>query len=206
MLRTRGTGRTGTARSAAAQRVLDVAERLVQRRGFNGFSYADVSAELGVTKASLHYHFPSKAALGEALVERYTERFAAELEAIGARTADAAAKLAAYVGLYAGVLRSERMCLCGMLAAGDETLPEAMRAAVLRFFDLNQRWLGEVLEEGQAAGALRFTGPAGEAAQAIMGALEGAMLVARSYRDPARFDAAAARILAGFAGAAPPGP
>jgi TetR/AcrR family transcriptional repressor of nem operon len=53
-------------------RILDTAERLVQTRGFNGFSYADVATELGVTKASLHYHFPGKAELGEALVARYT--------------------------------------------------------------------------------------------------------------------------------------
>jgi AcrR family transcriptional regulator len=32
-----------------AARILDSAERLVQSRGFNGFSYADVAAELGVT-------------------------------------------------------------------------------------------------------------------------------------------------------------
>ena len=50
-------------------RILDVSERLVQQRGFNGFSYADVAAELGVTKASLHYHFPGKAELGEALID-----------------------------------------------------------------------------------------------------------------------------------------
>ncbi len=52
-------------------RILDVGERLVQVRGFNGFSYADVAAELSVAKASLHYHFPSKAELGEAIVTRY---------------------------------------------------------------------------------------------------------------------------------------
>jgi len=46
-----------------ATRMLDSAEELVQRRGFNGFSYADVAGDLGVTKASLHYHFRSKAEL-----------------------------------------------------------------------------------------------------------------------------------------------
>ena len=44
-----------------AQRILDIAERLVQTRGFNGFSYADIAGALAVTKASLHYHFPTKA-------------------------------------------------------------------------------------------------------------------------------------------------
>src|SRR2546425_1165151 len=63
-----------------AQRILDVAERLVQTQGFNGFSYADIAAELGITKASLHYHFATKAALGSALITRYGAEFGRALE------------------------------------------------------------------------------------------------------------------------------
>jgi TetR/AcrR family transcriptional repressor of nem operon len=48
---------------------LDIAEQLVQTRGFNGFSYADIAAEIGISKASLHYHFPTKAMLGERLID-----------------------------------------------------------------------------------------------------------------------------------------
>jgi TetR/AcrR family transcriptional repressor of nem operon len=58
-----------------AQRILDIAEGLVQTRGFNNFSYADIATELGITKASLHYHFPGKAELGQAIVARYAKRF-----------------------------------------------------------------------------------------------------------------------------------
>ena len=72
-----------------AERALDVAERLVQERGFNGVSYADVAAELGVTKAALHYHFASKAELGEALIDRYATRFEAALNEIDRRPGDA---------------------------------------------------------------------------------------------------------------------
>src|SRR5271168_1336080 len=77
-------------------RILDAGERLVQVRGFNGFSYADVAAELSLTKASLHYHFPSKAELGEALIARYAERFARALADIDANVTLAPAKLDAY--------------------------------------------------------------------------------------------------------------
>ena len=47
-----------------ASKILDVAERLVQLRGFNGFSYADVAEELGISKASLHYHSPERPSSG----------------------------------------------------------------------------------------------------------------------------------------------
>src|SRR3989440_4221387 len=79
-----------------ASRILDVAERLVQIRGYNGFSYADVASELGISKASLHYHFPGKAELGEALIGRYASRFADALEEIDRRGGEAPAKLDAY--------------------------------------------------------------------------------------------------------------
>jgi len=178
-----------------AGRILDVAERLVQLRGFNGFSYADVAAELGITKAGLHYHFSGKAELGEALIIRYAARFADALRQIDLDCPDGPAKLAAYAELYAGVFREERMCLCGMLAADYATLPPAMRGAVVRFFDENESWLEGVLEKGVADGALHYQGSARDEAQLIISALEGAMLVARPYGDPERFQAAARRLL-----------
>jgi TetR/AcrR family transcriptional regulator, transcriptional repressor for nem operon len=176
-------------------RILDSAERLVQIRGFNGFSYADVASELKVTKASLHYHFPGKAELGEALVERYAARFADALTAIDRRGGDAPAKLEAYANIYAEVLRDRRMCLCGMLAAEYETLPEPMRKAIIGFFDDSEVWLTSVLEQGQGEGTLHLTGSASDEAQAIVSGLEGALLVARPYGDVARFQAAATRLL-----------
>lgn len=189
----RQTGDTDT-----ASKVLDVAERLVQMRGFNGFSYADVAGELGITKAALHYHFAGKAELGEALITRYASRFAEALSAVDERIDDAPAKLGAYAGLYLDVLSNRRMCLCGMLAAEYQTLPEPMREAVVRFFDENETWLVSVLEDGRRDGSLAFPGAAEEAARMIISGLEGAMLVARPYGDVARFQAAAGRLLEGL--------
>jgi TetR/AcrR family transcriptional regulator, transcriptional repressor for nem operon len=179
-------------------RILDVAERLVQLRGFNGFSYADIAAELHITKASLHYHYAGKAELGRALIERYAERFTAALDAIDQHEADPLAKIRAYEAIYADVLSERRMCLCGMLAAGYDTLAEPMQQAVIEFFDANEAWLTRVLEEGQKSGKIKLTGPAREAAQLIVSGLEGAMLIARPYDDVQRFNAAATRLLTGL--------
>src|SRR5436189_5601223 len=106
MVATRGRGDADT-----ASRILDVAERLAQVRGFNGFSYADIAAELQITKASLHYHFATKADLGEALINRYSTRFFEALAEVDAVGAAAPAKLAAYAKQYADVLSEQRMCL-----------------------------------------------------------------------------------------------
>ena len=181
-----------------ATRILDIGERLVQVRGFNGFSYADVAAELDMTKAALHYHFRGKGELGRALIERYTERFVAALADIDERIPAAPAKLNAYAGLYADVLRGQRMCLCGMLAAEYQTLPDPMRAAVIAFIDANEAWVEKVLADGQRAGSIAVAGSPADAARLVVSGLEGAMLVARPYGDIARFDTAAAGLLASF--------
>jgi TetR/AcrR family transcriptional repressor of nem operon len=187
--------------SGTAERILDIAERLVQTRGFNNFSYADIAEELGITKASLHYHFSGKAELGQALITRYAERFAEALDEIDHQgLPDAHAKLEAYARLYAEVLHGNRMCMCGILAAEYQTLPRPMRGAVIRFFDDNQRWLTQVLEQGLTDKSLNFIGSAEDTAQSILSTLEGAMLVARPYGDLDRFDVTARRLLAGLSG------
>jgi TetR/AcrR family transcriptional repressor of nem operon len=181
-----------------AERILDIAERLVQVRGFNNFSYADVASELDITTASLHYHYPGKSELGQALITRYSERFYESLERIDRDLPNARAKLEAYANLYAEVLRGKRMCMCGILAAEYQTLPTPMRSAVISFFDENQRWLAELLTGGKADGTLEFTGNPEDVAQGILSTLEGAMLVARPYGDLARFNAAANQLLTGL--------
>ncbi len=187
---------TTPAEPPTALRILDIASRLVQTRGFNGFSYAHIAAELGVTKASLHYHYPSKADLGKRLIERYEQDFAAALERIEAETDDAFLRLQRYARIYAGVLGNEKMCLCGMLAAEHGTLPAPMRRTLQHYFDLNEAWLAKVLDGGRRRGQLRFDGPPREVAELLVGALEGAMMMARSYGDPRRFAAASDRLLA----------
>lgn len=179
-----------------AQRILDVAEELVQVRGFNAFSYADIAAELKMTKAGLHYHYPGKAELGEALIARYSERFSEALARIDEEPTTAAAKLDEYVNLYGEVLRGGRMCLCGMLASEYQTLPGGLQEAILLFFDENEAWLARVLKEGRADGSLRFAGSPSDTAGMIIGGLEGAMLVARPYGDLKRFKKSASALIA----------
>lgn len=191
--------RTQPSAEATRTRILDVAERLVQTRGFNGFSYADIASALGITKASLHYHFATKADLGATLVMRYSAAFLDALQRISSSLPDAGRRLRAYVQLYSDVLADERMCLCGMVAAEFATLPARMQEAIRAFFELNETWVAEQLELGVRAGGVTLRVSPPEAARMLVGALEGEMLVARAYGDPRRFAAAAALLLAQLA-------
>jgi TetR/AcrR family transcriptional regulator, transcriptional repressor for nem operon len=187
-----------TVRTQTASQILDVADRLVQTRGFNDFSYADIAVELSLTKAALHYHFRSKAALGDALISRYAERFFQKLELIEAADSDATLRLEAYVDVYRAVLAAGRMCLCGVLAAEYPTLPETMRAAVLEFFDRNETWLEHVLRDASFENGAVAEESLRDIARLIIDTLEGAMMIARAQDDPARFDRVASRMLLGL--------
>ena len=182
-------------RNETPERILDVAQTLVQTRGYNAFSYADIAAVLHVTKASLHYHFPSKASLGLSLIARYESRFRQLLDAIDAGNQTAAEQIKSYMAIYAGVLADHRMCMCGMLAAEFETLPKPMQSALDHFFEMNETWLEAVLRKGLADASLRFADEPQPLAQFIVAALEGAMMLARSHADDARFHAAERRLL-----------
>jgi TetR/AcrR family transcriptional repressor of nem operon len=176
-------------RAGTADAILDAAERRATVLGYNGFSYADVAAELGVTPASIHYHFPSKADLGVRLVERYTERFMAALADIADKKTGVGHQLEAYATLYEGVLSGQRLCLCGMMAAEFETLPVPVQERLSVFFERNEDWLTGVIERGDADGELNVQGDARGMAAAFTNALEGALVVGRVRGGLASFQA-----------------
>src|SRR5258705_5044427 len=149
----------GSSVAATRTRILDVAQRLIQARGFSAFSYADVAQTIGIRKASIHHYFPTKSDLAHALMTRYREMFATALSEIEDKHETAAARLAAYQRLFTNVLRDDhRLCMCGMLAADFDALPPAVREEVRAFFDDNEIWIARVLTEGRRRGETSFRG------------------------------------------------
>lgn len=61
-------------RAARAERILDAAERLFTRYGYDKTAVEEIAREAGVSKGAIYLHWPSKAALAEALLERETLR------------------------------------------------------------------------------------------------------------------------------------
>lgn len=174
-----------------ADKVLDIAQRLVQTRGYNGFSYRDIAEEIGIKSASIHYHFPNKTDLGVALVSRYREVFAEELQDILTSSEDASKRLKGFVALFRATLRDDRLCLCGMLGAEKAGLPPAVNKQVAEFFELCEIWLVNVLKQGRKAEEIAFRGKPQAVADQFLSLLEGAMVVARAMNDVERFDRAA---------------
>lgn len=185
--------------SPSALRVVDAAEDLLQHRGYNGFSYDDVAALVGIKKPSIHHHFPRKEDLVASVTQRYSFRLRAKLLEIEGRTGDPYERLVAYGGLFEEIFASGgKLCLGGMLGAQSESLPESVKAEVKEFFRINVRWLRAMVTEGQEAGIFRTDSPAECLAEVLLCALEGSMVVGRTLRC-ARGPAEVGRtVLAGF--------
>lgn len=181
-----------------AELVLDVAQSLAQTRGFNGFSFRDLAAAIGVKSASIHYHFPSKADLGVALVRRYRRAFEDALHDAEARSAAASFRLKAFVEIFRSSLEEDRLCLCGMLGAERDSLPPQVAIEVRDFFAFCEDWLASQMKQGRQDGTFDFAGSPQVAALQLLALLEGGLLVARSLGDPARFDKATACFLRGL--------
>lgn len=186
--------------SATADQIVEAATTVVQARGYNGFSYADIADAVGIRKASVHHHFPTKGDLGEEVARRYRRRFAealSEFEEFEASTADTIGRLGWYADLYARQLSQHgRMCLCGMLAAEYATLPAGVQDEVRAFFDDQREWL-----MGTFGGERRSRAEARRLADAFLAGLEGALLVSRTEGSTARFRGIARVLIDGLIGA-----
>lgn len=159
--------------------ILDTAQELVQSRGYNAFSYADISEVVGIRKASIHYHFPTKAQLGQALVKRYRDAFIKDLDQIRAEAAPADRQLLQLAEIYADHINRDLLCLCDMLAADALAIPAEVREAVTAFFAEIETWIAETIAQGCEAGLLACDDPT-TMAKAVLSTLAGTELIARA--------------------------
>ncbi len=180
------------------ERILESAQRLVQQRGFNGFSYADIANEVGIRKASLHHHFPAKTDLGLALIEGYSAQFDSERTRISGSRMKADAQLRGYIAMYRASLATDRVCLGGMLASESLTLDPAMLPGLKRFFARNTEWLTEILATGVSQQVFSLNGSAADHARMLVAALQGALMIAHATGDQDAFDRTAALLMAGL--------
>jgi TetR/AcrR family transcriptional repressor of nem operon len=151
------------------------ATRAIRQGGYNSLSFRTLAAEVGVKSSSVHYHFPNKAALAQALVEGYTATLAARLSTIRSTHDSAGKRLNAFVDIFADGLKEEGFCLCGMLSAEVNAMDDATRQTLGSFFDVCEQWLERELREQPQA--LPVAPRA--LARLIMSGLEGANLIDR---------------------------
>jgi TetR/AcrR family transcriptional repressor of nem operon len=178
-------------------RILDVAQELVQTIGANAMSYQHISDAIQIRKASIHHHFPTKENLIESMIERYTTYFFSLVDRIAGANKTGAAKLRDYVRLFEATLQEgahEKACVMGMLGAEVRTLGPVAVDRVRQFYTQNERRLALILEAGKRDGSLKFEGTAEGLAAVLFAVLEGGLLVARGRGEDRHFQVTIAQL------------
>ena len=175
----------GTMPDTMRDAILDAAEIRARAGGYHGFSFREIAADVGIKSASVHYHFPTKADLAHALMERY---WLAAMETLG-EVPDAAAALDRLVRLFRAAADANEMCLCGAIGAASATVPAEVQASAAHFTVALADWL-RAAPDGVEALPMP--------PEAIVSLLEGALLIAVTGQQAEFFDRAIAPLRSSF--------
>lgn len=163
--------------------ILSLARGYVQRFGFNGFSFQTIADDLGIKKASIHYHFKSKEEMGLAILDHYIAAFAKWSEDVKSKS-NATLKLEAYFKIFERFIQDDKkVCPIGVLSSDFHTLPETMRSRLWDLHDHQRKWLITTMREGRHAGEFADDLNETEAADTILSAIQGGLLASRIRGD-----------------------
>lgn len=171
--------------SPKAAEIVACARSLLAAGGYNGFSYADVSAAVNISKPSVHHHFASKAELVRVVLVRYRVEIREGIAAMERQISDPVAQLQAYTDYWSACIREGSLpfCVCAMLAAELPAIPAEVADEVRGHFSELSAWLTGVFTRGAAQKQLFLQATPEEEARTFMATVHGAMLSARAFGD-----------------------
>ncbi|MEJ1171761.1 TetR/AcrR family transcriptional regulator [Variovorax sp. CCNWLW235] len=188
---------TALATGSTREQILAVARSLIETRSYLGFSFQDVADAVGIRKASLYHHFPTKEALGIAVIREATQLFK-NWEAAKVRTPKDA--LESYFRMYRNTLKAgSGMCPAGALTPGWDCINDELRQAVQELRNTQVLWLTGVLGALAPAGHKKGASAASLAAY-VFSVCQGALLASRMTGRAEDFDEAIAQLRSSLPG------
>ena len=161
--------------------ILNMAEDLLQYKGFNGFSYAHIASKLGVRNAAIHYHFPTKEDLSRAVIRRYRDRFQLWINNARVKNLPPEKKMDWFLSIYTdGRVDQGKVCLVGSMEVEFNSIPKGLQSEVEALHRELLDWLQATLAEGKDAGVFRFHGEPASKAALILSSLQGGLQMARA--------------------------
>ncbi len=173
------------------EKLLDAAESGIRLRGYHAVSFRDLANELSIKSSSVHYYFQQKEDLGIALVQRYSHRFFEALKSATKNSNTPYERINAFCNIYRqSLINTDKICLCGVLAAESSGLPVALAKSVRDFMESNIQWVAKSLSNKLSPQERQ------RKAVHIVATLQGAMMLAGSLHKQKVFDSAARELLA----------
>lgn len=157
--------------------ILDLGEMLIRTRGYHAFSYHDISGPLAIRNAAVHYHFPTKANLGAAIIDRNMAQFGELTASWSHYPADDQFRL--FTQIYLASRQQGWVCLMGALSPAWDTLPGPMQAKLRQMGEDILDWLTGCLQKGKAAGVFGFGEPTRQKAQLVVSCLLSSLLLGK---------------------------
>lgn len=135
--------------SVTREKIMELGENLIRTKGYNAFSYQDISSELGIKNAAIHYYFPSKENLGTSIVKTNIQRFEEMVENMRSRGFDEWQQLESFIKIYVKSHREQKLCIIGSLGPDVNTLNEPTKAELIRMTEMILKWLTGLLSSGK---------------------------------------------------------
>lgn len=168
--------------------ILSLAEHKVRAGGYSNFSFRELADEIGIKSSSVHYYFRTKGDLGAELAKQYTDTFIAALDDAKRESALSRRSINMYIDMFKCALKKDnQMCLCGLLGAQSDALPDEVKVEIKRFFEKNIDWLKQVYieEKNETDEQAKIN------AIKLLATLEGMMILSKALNDFNAFDAVA---------------
>src|SRR5258708_25626745 len=129
------------------EEIIKLGDQVIRDKGYNAFSFYDISKKMKIKNASIHYHFPTKTELGVSILKDHAEK----LHSIIQSTADKnpMLKLKAFLSVYDKIKSEDRVCLVGSLATDLKTIEPKMAKELKEYSGKILEWMTGILEEGR---------------------------------------------------------
>lgn len=165
--------------SVTREKIIEIGEELVLTKGYNGFSYQDISNALGIKNAAIHYYFPSKENLGTSIIKTNSQRFEEMVENMENLKFDEWNQLESFMKLYLKSNRESKICLLGSLGTDVNTLSELIHQELTKMVDRIVCWMEKILQSGKEKGLFQFNLPSRDQALRIIALLIAGLQLAR---------------------------
>ena len=168
-------------------KLLDTAQAMVQCKGYQGFSFHQLSKAVGITTASIHYHFPTKAKLAVALLQRHVNELESVMQQILNSEQAFTDKLRSLARVYETTLSKKQICSCSAMAGEFDGLPKEVQEELDRMICGSIRDITKLLDQGSTSGSINSRVATKELAKLWYCTLQGSLNLGRAS-SPAIFE------------------
>lgn len=144
--------------SLTREKIMELGEDLILTKGYNAFSYQDISSELGIKNAAVHYYFPTKENLGTGIVKTNKLRFEEMVDNLESRNFSEKQKLETFMKIYLKSNREHKLCIMGSLGPAINSLNDSTRIELRKITEHILEWLTSLLTSGREKGMFVFKG------------------------------------------------